>query len=228
MNDELEGMARNFYGFGRWGAPYWFIGLEPAGDNQALRAEAFKKLEKDGLCDCKEFHSEIKVDWSRKPQKTWKRLTLLLKSFLGENCEKELPDKGNLAQTLRNYQYSRWGSRDGNTCVIELRGLNTKDNAAYKTICDTELDRRITYINKKLKASIEKPKLVVMYGKTEKDRWEDVVKFSLILDCPVRHGPTTFVFAYHPNAHGSKGDYWLKDLYWESLGTRAREVSNEF
>jgi hypothetical protein len=227
MNDEIENMARNFFGYGRWDAQYWFIGPEPAGDRHTQRAAAFKNLGIDGLCDCKEFHDEIEVDWSGKLQKTWKRLILLLKSFVGEEGEKEFPDRGNLAQSLLSYQRSRWGLRNGDTCVIELRGLNTKDNAEYREICNTELAGRIERIQDRLKASQHKPKLVVMYGKTEEGRWGQIADLPLVLDRPVKHGPTTFVFAYHPNARGHKGDYWLKDSYWEDLGTWAREASNE-
>jgi hypothetical protein len=150
---------------------------------------------------------------------------LLLKSFLGEDREREFPDKGDPAQTLLGYQRSRWGSREANTCVIELRGLNTKGNAAYRTICDAELAGRIERINKRLKASKERPKLVVMYGKSEERSWKQVAEFQPRLDHPDKRGSTTFVFAYHPNARGDNGDYWLKDSYWEDLGIMAREAS---
>jgi hypothetical protein len=229
MNDEMKTMARDFFGYGRWDTPYWFIGPEPAGDNHAQRAAAFKKLEHDGLCDCKEFHDEIKVDWSNKPQKTWNRLMLLLKSFLGEEWKKEFCDNGDESQSLLSYQRSRWGSgsREGNTCVIELRGLNTKGNDAYRTICAAELPVRIARINEKLKTSQEKPKLVVMYGKSEERSWRQIAEFKPLLDNPLRRDSTTFVFAYHPNARGVTGNYWLKESYWTDLGIKAREASNE-
>ena len=231
MDAETEKMAREFFGYGRWGAPYWFIGPEPAGDSHTQRSLAFRILGKDGLCDCKEFHNGIGVDWSGELQKTWKRQILILENFLGEDGKVEFPDKGNPAQTLLNYQWECWGSRDGNTCVIELRGLNTKGNSEYRKICDAELGRRIEYIKEKLKTSEEKPKLVVMYGKTDQGRWEPIADHILAIDRPydrpLMQDSTTYVFAYHPNARGHKGDYWLKDSYWEDLGKRARRESNE-
>jgi hypothetical protein len=232
MNDVIEKMARDFFGYGRWDAPYWFIGPEPAGGDHVQRAAAFRSLGKEGLCDCKEFHEAIHVDWSSKLQKTWKRLMLLLKSFLSEDGKEEFSDKGNLARTLLNYQWGRWGSKTGNTCVIELRGLNTKESSEYREICDAELDRRIARINERLEASKDRLKLVVMYGKNERerDRWKQIAEFAgfpLILDQPVKHDSTISVFAYHPNARGREGDYWLKDSYWEDLGKMAREALSE-
>jgi hypothetical protein len=60
---ELE-MARGFYGYGRWDAPYWFIGPEPGmGPNQpasnAPLLNAWLKSGKCDLCDCYEFQASI-------------------------------------------------------------------------------------------------------------------------------------------------------------------------
>src|ERR1700741_2319450 len=60
MDYELE-MARRSYGYGRWDAPYWFIGpeqgkgrAEPSGNSQ--RVNAWRKLGENELCDCLDFH----------------------------------------------------------------------------------------------------------------------------------------------------------------------------
>jgi hypothetical protein len=60
--DGLEEMARGCFGYGRWDAPYWLIGLEE-GMSGTLdnRIRAFQKLDKDGLCDSRKFHHEIGV-----------------------------------------------------------------------------------------------------------------------------------------------------------------------
>lgn len=86
MNDntlELE-MASQFYGYGNWEPPYWFIGPEQGkgrkeGDDNAGRAQAWAKLGKPDLCDCKGFHVEIgENSWHREPppgpalQRTWR------------------------------------------------------------------------------------------------------------------------------------------------------------
>src|ERR1035441_10231370 len=101
MNDELE-MAERFFGFGRWDAPYWFIGPEPGGSINDIRARVWKdQFGKGNLLDCKAFHDALVgamrekgidpksidkvkklVRESPKPalQPTWRRLILLLKA----------------------------------------------------------------------------------------------------------------------------------------------------
>ena len=75
-------MAQHCFGYGRWDAPYWFIGPEQGqrrvenGDLGA-RLSAWVKLGSLELCDCAEFHREIdEHEWHRdgKLQSTWKRL----------------------------------------------------------------------------------------------------------------------------------------------------------
>jgi len=31
--DDAREMARSWFGYGRWSAPYWFVGMEPGGDD---------------------------------------------------------------------------------------------------------------------------------------------------------------------------------------------------
>jgi hypothetical protein len=60
MDNVEHEMARQCYGYGRWSAPYWFIGLEegqdPIGKDLTLRLQAMRDLGKDGLSDCRTFH----------------------------------------------------------------------------------------------------------------------------------------------------------------------------
>src|SRR6516165_6556836 len=125
MGDLASLMARDFYGYGTWDAPFWFIGPEPGGDGNEKRAKAFSKLGKDGLCDCKEFHTEInEVRWHREPpekaalQPTWRRLMLLLMPAVKLSSDRA---------ALREYQCRHWGKLNGETCVIELGGLSAKN-----------------------------------------------------------------------------------------------------
>lgn len=123
---ELE-MARGFYGYGRWDAPYWFIGPEPGmGPNQpagnAPLLNAWLKSGKCDLCDCYEFQASIPdLTWhtGQPPlQATWSKLILLLMTYLGQPADND---------SLRAYQRDRFGrSVSGETCVIELFGLAAK------------------------------------------------------------------------------------------------------
>jgi hypothetical protein len=46
---ELDHMAEDFFGYGKWQAPFWFIGPEAgmakSGDSLELRYESWKTLE---------------------------------------------------------------------------------------------------------------------------------------------------------------------------------------
>jgi hypothetical protein len=64
MDQEVREMARRCYGYGRWDAPYWFIGPEPGqarDENNDLmpRAKSWLDLGGGELIDCHAFHSLI-------------------------------------------------------------------------------------------------------------------------------------------------------------------------
>jgi hypothetical protein len=54
-------MAEHFYGYGRWDAPFWFIGPEAAMDNDGIdsisaRFQSWEKLGGSAIVDCVEHH----------------------------------------------------------------------------------------------------------------------------------------------------------------------------
>lgn len=235
MDEELNNMARGFYGFGSWNAPYWFIGPEPGGNNNPLRAkvwsEEFKKAE---LCDCKEFHDAINVpDWHHKRerhetpklQSTWKKLMLLMMEFRGLSIDDEKDHT-----RLRTYQRDHWGRSMDETCVIELSGLSAKDSAESarknKKINEECITHRISMIRNRLQSlmqsSLKRPELVVVYGKAgqrdwekSKTQWEIITGPGLVFNSAVKFDNTVFVFAPHPNARG------FTDKHWTVLGQKA-------
>lgn len=212
---EIE-MARRGFGYGRWDAPYWFIGLEEgkgpgeSADN-STRVQAWHRFEKDGLCDCRAFHFEIKESrlHCEHPRlaPTWRSLILLLKGFLDEDRSTE---------RLRQYQRDRWGSSTGETCVIELSGTAAK-GLAVDVDRDKFLEERIQFIRRKLGA--RPPTFVVMYGVTRRSDWERLVGCRLERDRIVRQGQTLYVMSRSPTARGGTNAAWL------SLGIRLREAA---
>jgi len=217
MDDELQ-MARRFFGYGHWDAWYWFIGPEQGkgpkeGADNIARLNAWIKLGKPDLCDCKEFHDAIgEMSWHReapdKPrlQPTWRPLMLLLTTFLGKPAGRD---------DLRTYQRDHLGrASGGETCVIELSGLAAK---GLRVPMDRErfLNERVEIISEKMRE--HKPKVVVMYGQNEKNTWEEITRCELELDRPHRAGTTLFVFTTHPNTRGRKNSDW------EQLGQRLRQ-----
>lgn len=211
--DELE-MACRCYGYGRWEAPYWFLGPEQGKgsketNDNAPRLEAWLQLGAKELNDCYDFHRIIgEQDWHQeKPnlQRTWRPLILLLKTFLNESKDKD---------SLRAYQRDRWGRLSGGeTCVIELSGRPAR---SFNVPVDREQFRqeRISIIRQRMHT--HRPKFVVMYGMNGKVHWENIAGCKLVCDDVVKLGSTMIVFAPHPNTRGRK------DTDWEKLGMKLR------
>jgi len=207
-NDQRE-MAHCWYGYGRWDAPYWFIGPEPGQarnehNDLRQRIEAWRDMGGGELIDCRAFHDRIReTRWHReKPrlQPTWRRLLLLLMEYLGRPWDKD---------SLRSYQRDEWGSLDGETCVIELSALAAN---SFKVPRDRELFREARIEHLRQRRSKYKPQLMVMYGLREKEHWEKIAGGLFgreggiqTLDC------TIFAVTRHPNTRG------LTDTDWKGL-----------
>lgn len=92
----MDDMALRFYGYGRWDAPYWFIGREQGQalkENNDLQARynAWLQLGSPELCDCEEFSAAINEhSWHRegKLQSTWRPLILRLMACLKRPIER--------------------------------------------------------------------------------------------------------------------------------------------
>jgi hypothetical protein len=180
----IEEMARYCFGYGRWDAPYWFIGLEEGMSGKLdERIAAWQELGKEtGLSDCKQFHERIGVTEhhkdSVKPQATWRALILMLLAY------KNLP---NDEHNILEYQRNTLGTCDGETLLTELFGLparTLKAGAALRGLHLTEeLENdirfeRLNAINQKL--LLYKPLLVIMYGLTHKKWFEGLVGKGLV------------------------------------------------
>lgn len=48
--------ASEWFGYGRWEAPYWFIGMEPGATEEASSYESWLRLGGGELIDCKQHH----------------------------------------------------------------------------------------------------------------------------------------------------------------------------
>jgi hypothetical protein len=235
-DDGIREKARRFYGYGRWTAPYWFIGPEEGGsDDPERRVEAWRQLGEAELCDCREFHSLIEITKHHREtpplQYTWRKLMLLLKAFQGEPCDLE-GNRRMLNDRLRSYQRDWWGMQSGKTCVIELSELPAPDSKKAKELrlqlfspakFDEIRQKRIEFIyHEMLKKERE---LVVIYGKEQWKHWESIAGHSLQEESIegfaagiLKYGATKIAFAQHPN-------FVRKDAYWVKLGRKLREIS---
>lgn len=206
-------MARDFYGYGRWDARYWFIGPEQGkgpkeNSSNARRLEAWLELGKPELCDCKAFHEAIgETTWDERLQSTWKQLILLLMIAQGNLTDRE---------TRLAYQRARWGRispKDGETLVIELSGLAAKNLKAPGDRNRFRQERIKLIRGNMLK---HEPKFVVMYGRGARRHWEEIAGCELNPNGVVKCGATLIAFTTHPVAFG------IKNSYWEQLGQRLR------
>jgi hypothetical protein len=214
MEVDQHEMARRRYGFGRWDAPYWFIGPEEgqdASENDELgpRAEAWLRLGASELSDCRAFHelipgSELFREDKPPLQATWKYLILLLMAYLG----KLKGDSEGDVEVRRTYQRERWGRQSGGeTCVIELSGFSANNSGVSR---DRERFRaeRIEIIRHRIRAY--RPEFVVMYGKSDREHWDEIAGVTLKLDTPRRVGSTVFLFASSPQERGTTNDHWIE------------------
>jgi hypothetical protein len=215
LTPDEEYLAKNCYGYGRWGADYWFIGLEEGQskngkDTTPARAEVWKELEAlgktdCGVCDIREFHNHRRLDekWFKPKyplQGTWRWLITWLKP------------EDSLDQ-IRDYQRHRWGSADktiGETLLIELSGIPA--NGLHIPI------EREAFRNLRTEKIVEqlrkhKPRFVVVYGKKQHPHWKDIAN-------QLRgQVPTEFIFVESPTAYTAKG--FSKEEYWRSAGKAA-------
>jgi hypothetical protein len=220
MSNAAHELAVECYGYGRWQAPYWFIGPEegqgPSENNDlALRHKAFRKLGKDGLSDCRAFLAAISQDkWHREDktplQSTWKKLMLVLLAYQG----KLTGDKAKDLQLRRAYQRDQLGNRTGETCLIELSGLPARSSAIPRDR-ESYRQRRLEFLHKKLLS--EKPEFVVIYGKSQIKHWEKMDGFGPYPMDIFKIGSTKIAYMPHPVSHGSKNENWI------SLGLKLRD-----
>ena len=210
MEDSFNEMARRCFGYGRWDAPYWFIGPEQGqgseeNDDLAHRFKAWCDLGSSELCDLEQFHRAINERrWERILQPTWRPLMLLLMTFLEKPTDKE---------SLLSYQRHKWGRTNGETCLIELSGLAARSFAVSR---DRETFRqyRIEIIRERLERN--RPRLVIMYGTTQRPSWEKIAGGVFPSDNILQSNGIRFATTPHPVAHG------MRNTFWTALGEKLR------
>ena len=198
--DQLA-MAKGWFGYGHWGAPYWFVGLEPGGSELDACLRAWEAAGRPELLDLKEGHAGHKLDWfspSAGTQPTWAKLIWLLLAYKNQQPT---------ADATRAYQKDKLGRRDGETALLELSCLPAENNGV-PIPRDLFRKERIATIRQRLVEHA--PRFVVFYSPDPRYRsaWNEIAGTLLERDAPVKVGSTTFVVTYHPNGEWSKA-YWV-------------------
>jgi hypothetical protein len=227
--DEVELAARGWYGYGRWDAPYWFIGPEPGmkkdeGDNLRARCEAWAALGSPELLDCLRHHEEFGfpkwhtrrirmtkpngTETMRPPtQNTWRRLILLLLSYKAERCD---------IDSVADYQRCAFGSSTGETCAVELSAL-AANSLATERDRESFREERCAHLRSRLLESA--PEFAVMYGIAAQKWYERIAGGAFDESGYVWAGKTLCALVEHPTARPGKPAQW-----WIEKGAELREI----
>jgi hypothetical protein len=119
LNDTLlRDYIEMFYGYGRWDAPFWFIGMEEACyftlEHINQRLATWQARGKKTLESMEQFAPAIGCDWHgehAKLQPTWRNLVLVLLRAKGCTVSNQI---------LLDYQRTDLGTHAGETCLAEL------------------------------------------------------------------------------------------------------------
>lgn len=210
--------ARKWFGYGRWDAPYWFVGMEPGGTEDAASYESWKRLGGGELIDCKQHHLDTNFDrWHGEDQHgaqpTWRRLIQTMLGFEGHNAT--------LEDVLR-CQHEGWGCEDDDTALIEVNALHAPGLAS-------DLDRT-KYRNERIALVPERlteygPVFALFYGLTYREIYERIAGTPFDTEGFVWSGKTLCVLTPHPTSHlHGKPTPWSNGDWWIAQGKRMREV----
>jgi len=183
----LSDYAQTFFGYGRWEAPVWFVGIEAGGGkdiqtvHDRLQAWAASGHNND-LEDAPSFHSASNNTLWHQPdatlQSTWKQLIRMLLLARG------LDDTDN---ALRHYQRTKLGTATGETCLVELLPLPSpgRNDWNYSAWSDLPwLQTRAAYEQKILSHRISllrerinhhRPRVVIFYGDGQLKHWQRII-----------------------------------------------------
>jgi hypothetical protein len=212
----VDAMARDWFGYGKWDAPYWFIGMEPGGDDAVAKAVAWDRLGRKDLLDNRAHHERAGLTtWHTDEcniQSTWGPLIRLLLVATGRRQSDSL---------VKEYQRFAWGSSRGKTLVAELSSIPA-------TGMDAVVDRTAHREHRKhvlgTRLATNEPTFVIFYGETYKPDWEDITKIRFDADGFALKGKTVLLLALHPTSRPTpKFKYWLELAH--QLKKRVLEVA---
>jgi len=215
LTDEQRALALGWYGYGRWEAPYWFVGIEPGGDELDACVRMWNALGRHELLDIAAHHEEHGVDWfgkaATKTQATWQKLMWLLMYYQGLEPT---------ASAVLDYQKTRLGRANEETALPELSALPAWSTGIPRPRMLFR-EERVARIRERLLA--HQPEFAVFYspdngrGRRYVDAWNAITGTTLVRDEPVLVGRTACVMTYHPNGK------WAK-TYWKSIAEALRQL----
>lgn len=236
---EIECYINSFYGYGNFNSKVWLIGMEEGGGNSAN--EVTKRIKnwhlsgRPNLLDNKKHHIEFRAEkfFEGKGvlQPTWNKLIRLVLSYYNED--------NITTEKVRIFQKTQLGQANSDNALIELFPLPSPKNSTWKygkwtdikylqkrkTYCKAVAEKRISFIKEKIQC--HKPKLMVFYSTQYKCYWKRIIdkedlEKTEIMGHTISYfdsKDTFYIICQHPCAIRN-------NKYWHTLGTFAREITN--
>jgi hypothetical protein len=208
-DDPRSRAARTWFGYGKWDAPYWFVGMEPGGTDHPALYTSWEACGGGPLIDAKRHEEEWNArvpaalrthyfaDKPKIQKSTWQPLIHILLGFTGSNEDAHL------------YQRDKWGRIKGETALIELSvpafaNISVKgDRGQY------ELER-IDIIRKHLEKDESIPTLAVFYGKSYQAQYEEIAGGPFDKDGFRWNGSILCALTTHPSRPTRTYEYWTE------------------
>lgn len=240
----LDAFAHTFYGYGNYNGAYWFIGIEERGNlfqDVEKRLLVWDSRGRSELDDVALFHKAIGYGslFEKQPNKpdtprlqpTWNKLIRILLSAAGRVSDNE--DAAELTKLVREYQQTKLGRTQEESCLIELFPLPSQSSHAkdwiygnYSSLdyCTNRkvyeehfMSLRISHIKDLI--TQYKPPVVVFYSKKYLSCWEQIADMTFSDDASldismVQSKSTIFMIMKHPA-------YWTPgktSAYFHNLG----------
>jgi len=175
LNEALtSAFIEGFYGYGDFGARYWFVGMEEGGggseDEVERRLNAWDRLGRRQVEDLAEFHAAIcEKRWFDRGvlQPTWRGLIRIVLAAKG--LQPTIED-------VRTYQREHLGRRGGETALLEIMPLPSPTIGAWHYTPMVTSDRlrsrdeydaavrpmRLAHIQARINEC--RPAIVIVYG----------------------------------------------------------------
>lgn len=187
---KIENYCNNFYGYGNWESPIWFVGIEENGGYS--KEEVQKRIDswlrfKSPLIDNKEHHLNLndegitKLFTEGKRQPTWWKLIRLKLNYDDIKVSNE---------KIQEIQKHEWGQLNSKSLIIEMFPLpspsikhwkynnpewsNLESLESREKYFNTFAEKRVDFIKNQIKK--HKPKAVIFYANKLIKYWDLIIE----------------------------------------------------
>lgn len=237
---KIEKYCNNFYGYGNWESPIWFIGIEENGgyteEEVKKRIDSWLRF-KTPLIDNKEHHLSLENKGMTKLftegicQPTWWKLIRLKLKYENEVISEK---------RIRDIQKNEWGQLKSNTLLIEMFPLPSPSikHWEYKKWSELKflktregyfqfmVNRRADFIKNKIKEF--KPKAVIFYANKLIKHWNLIIEDDFNSKAEkrkinknyfqfIKKDSTCFIQTPQP------AGVWEND-FWDKLGKEIKKI----